>query len=129
MKQVAAASKSWRQPLHLLDDDVVEVGGVRFVGGTLWTDFRMDLKDEADLTRRMLSALAQLADFSFIRLGDGMRLTPQVMLGFHHLTRAFIERQLAVPFNGKTVVVTHHLPHPACTPAIYRRWGTNHLFA
>ncbi|MDX8504719.1 metallophosphoesterase [Mesorhizobium captivum] len=129
MKQAAEASRSWRHRLYLLDDDVIELGGVRFIGGTLWTDFRMDLKDEADLPRRMLSAPSQLADFSVIRLGDGTRLTPQVMLGFHYLTRGFIERQLAVPFAGKTVVVTHHLPHPDCTPAAYRGWETNHLFA
>ncbi|RWM07987.1 metallophosphoesterase [Mesorhizobium sp.] len=129
MKQAAEASSSWRRPLHVLDDGVVEIAGVRFVGGTLWTDFRMDLADEADLPRRMLSAPSQLADFSLIRLGDGELLTPQVMLGFHHLTRGFIERQLVVPFDGKTVVVTHHLPHPDCTPAVYRGWDTNHLFA
>lgn len=129
MKQAAEASRSWRHRLHLLDDDVIELGGVRFIGGTLWTDFRMDLKDEADLPRRMLSAPSQLADFSLIRLGDGTRLTPQVMLGFHGLTRGYIERQLAIPFAGKTVVVTHHLPHPDCTPAVYRGMETNHLFA
>ncbi|RWL85661.1 MAG: metallophosphoesterase [Mesorhizobium sp.] len=129
MKEVAEASRSWRHRLYLLDDDVIEFGGVRFIGGTLWTDFRMGLKDEADLPRRMLSAPSQLADFSLIRLGDGTRLTPQVMLGFHHLTRGFIERRLAVPFVGKTVVVTHHLPHPDCTPAVYRGLETNYLFA
>lgn len=129
MKQAAEASRSWRHRLYVLDDDVVEFGGVRFIGGTLWTDFRMDFVHEADLPRRMRSAPSQLADFSRIRLGDGELLTPQVMLGFHHLARGFIERQLAVPFAGKTVVVTHHLPHPDCTPAVYRGWETNHLFA
>lgn len=129
IKQAAEASGSWQHRLYVLDDDVIELGGVRFVGGTLWTDFRMDLADEADLPRRMLSAPSQLADFSLIRLGDGTRLTPQVMLGFHHLTRGYIERQLAIPFAGKTVVVTHHLPHPDCTPAAYRGWETNYLFA
>ncbi|WP_366929464.1 metallophosphoesterase [Mesorhizobium sp.] len=129
IKQTAEASGSWQHRLYVLDDDVIELGGVRFVGGTLWTDFRMDLADEADLPRRMLSAPSQLADFSLIRLGDGTLLTPQVMLGFHGLTRGYIERQLAIPFAGKTVVVTHHLPHPDCTPAVYRGWDTNHLFA
>lgn len=129
MKEAAKASSSWRQRLHVLDDGLIEIAGVRFVGGTLWTDFRMDLADEADLPRRMRSAVTQLADFSRIRLGDGERLTPHAMLGFHRLTRAFIERQLAIPFDGRTVVVTHHLPHPDCTPAVYRGLDTNCLFA
>ena len=80
MKEAAKASISWRQRLHVLDDCVIEIDGVRFVGGTLWTDFRMDLADEADLPRRMRSAVAQLADFSRIRLGVGERLTPPRIL-------------------------------------------------
>ncbi|QKC83499.1 metallophosphoesterase [Mesorhizobium sp. NZP2077] len=129
MKQAAEASRSWAQPFHVLDDDTAELGGVRFVGGTLWTDFRMYLVNEVGVRRRMQSALAQLADFSRIWLGDGEQLSPQVMLGFHLLTRGFIERQLAIPFDGKTVVVTHHLPHPHCTPAAYVGRESNYLFA
>jgi predicted phosphodiesterase len=129
MKKAMEASHCWPQPLHVLDDGVVELGGVRFIGGTLWTDFRMDLEDDAWLPRRMHCAVLQLADFSRIRLGDGELLSPEAMLGFHLLTRAFVERQLAIPFVGKTVVVTHHLPHPDCTPPCYRGWDANFLFA
>ncbi|MFD2053747.1 metallophosphoesterase [Mesorhizobium calcicola] len=129
MKEAAEASKDWVRPLHVLDDRVAEIGGVRFVGATLWTDFRMNLQDEADLPRRMRSMAWQLADFSRIRLGDGQWLSPEAMLGFHGLTRGFIERQLSIPFDGRTVVVTHNLPHPDCTPAVYRGLETNCLFA
>jgi hypothetical protein len=121
MKQVAEASKDWVRPLHVLDDRVAEIGGVRFVGGTLWTDFRIGLRNEADLPQRMRSMVWQLADFSRIRLRDGEWLSPEAMLGFHVLTRGFIERQLAI--------VTHNLPHPNCTPAAYRGLETNCLFA
>lgn len=129
MKQAAEASRSWRNRLYVLDDDAIELDGVRFVGGTLWTDFAMDLVNDAGLPRRMQSALTQSPDFSRIRLGDGELLMPQVMLGFHLLTRGFIERQLAIPFDGATVVVTHHLPHPNCTPSAYVGRETNFLFA
>lgn len=27
--------------IHFLENDAVEIGGVRFIGGTLWTDFRL----------------------------------------------------------------------------------------
>ncbi len=129
MKKVAKASRSWRYPFHILDDSFVEVGGVRFVGGTLWTDFTMNLKDDDHFVWRMESAPAQLADFSRIRLGEGRRLTPSDMIDLHRLTHGFIERQLAIPFEGKTVVVSHHLPHPDCTPLAYRDRETNYLFA
>lgn len=129
IKKVAEASRSRRQGFHILDDDLLELGGVRFVGGTLWTDFMMDLKDDEHFVWRMESAPSQLADFSRIRLGTGRRMTPGDMIGCHRVTHAFIERHLAIPFDGKTVVVTHHLPHPDCTPAAYRDWDTNYLFA
>jgi predicted phosphodiesterase len=129
MKKVAEASRSWRQHLHVLDDAVIELDGVRFVGGTLWTDFMMGLKDDEDFVWRMETAPSQLADFSRIRLGVGRRLSPGDMLGLHRSTRGFVERQLAIPSDGKTVVVTHHMPHPDCTPAAYRDRETNYLFA
>lgn len=129
MKEVAEASRSWRQRLYVLDDGPLELGGVRFVGGTLWTDFMMDIKDEADFPWRMQEASSQLEDFSKIWLDSDAWLTPQDMLDFHTLTRAFIEHQLATPFDGTTVVVTHHLPHPDCTPAACRDRDTSYLFA
>jgi 3',5'-cyclic AMP phosphodiesterase CpdA len=129
MREAAEASKSWRQPLIMLDDDIAEMGGVQFIGGTLWVDFRMGLEKEADLRSRMKSAPTQLADFSQIRLGDGERMSPQVMLGFNILTAGHIERELSIPFDGKKVVVTHHLPHPDCTPKFYRGSDANYLFA
>lgn len=129
MKKVAEASRSWRKRLYVLDDDMVELGGVRFVGGTLWSDLKMDLVNDAGLPRRMQLAVSTLADFSRIWLSDGELLTPQAMLGFHLQTRGFIERQLATPFDGKTVVVTHNLPHPDCTPTAYVGRETNFLFA
>lgn len=129
MRRAAEASKSWRHPLILLDDGIAEMGGVLFIGGTLWTDFRMGLEREADLRERMKWASMRLADFSQIRLGDGELLSPQVMLGLHRMTYGSIQRQLAIPFDGKRVVVTHNLPHPDCTPEIYRGSDANYLFA
>lgn len=132
MKEAAKASKSWRQPLILLDDEVAEIGGVLFIGGTLWVDFLMGLEKEDDLRWRMTAASNQLADFSQIRLGSGQRMSPQVMLGLNILTAGFIERELSIPFDGKKIVISHHLPHPDCTPEFYRAGrhsDANYLFA
>jgi predicted phosphodiesterase len=129
MREAAEASKSWRQPLILLDDGIAEIGGVLFIGGTLWTDFRMGLEKEADLRDRMKWAPRQLADFSQIRLADGQLLSPQMMRASNILTYGFIERQLAIPFEGKKIVVTHNLPHPDCTPESYRGSDASYLFA
>lgn len=103
---------SARDGVHVLLDDTVVINGVRFIGGTLWTDFRlyegsvrMPLRTEAfDVGRR------NLADFRMIREGDAI-FTPERSAERHANTLAYIERLLAEPFDGPTVVVTHHSPH------------------
>lgn len=121
-------SKDWPHRFYVLDDDAVVIGDVRFVGGTLWTDFLLGAH-ESDLPWRLNSAVTQIADFSQIGMRDGSKLSPQPMLNMHRVTATYICRQLAEPSSGKTVVVTHHLPHPAATPAIYRGANANFLFA
>jgi hypothetical protein len=40
-----------------------------------------------------------------------LRFRPQEAARLHHESRAFLTEILATPFNGPTVVVTHHAPH------------------
>lgn len=95
--------------IYLLDNDTLEMGGVRFVGSTLWSDYKaagnqMRAMDEADL---------RLNDNQRISIGDDGRertFRSQDALAEHQIARAFIERELAKPYDGKTVVVTHHAP-------------------
>ena len=92
-----------------MDHDVVDFGGVRFLGTTLWTDYRLEL----NRTQRQLMETAELSinDHSQIRFGAG-RFTAQQALSEHELSRAWLEQELAKkPYEGKTVVVTHHGPH------------------
>ncbi len=128
LQLVQRESEDWRHPLYVLDNDTIEIGDVRFVGGTLWTDFLLGAQ-ESDLPWRLNSAVTQIADFSQIRMRDGSKLSPQYMLAMHRETAGFLRHELAKPFDGKTVVVTHHLPHPAATPEIYQGANANFLFA
>ncbi len=50
-------------------------------------------------------------DHRLIRAG-GEAFTPRHALARHQADLAFIEAELAKPFAGPTVVVTHHVPHP-----------------
>lgn len=38
----------------------------------------------------------------------------------HRLSREFLARELAKPFEGKTIVLSHHLPSYQCVPAQFR---------
>lgn len=101
----------------LVDGDVVEIGGVRFVGATLWTDYlvadaqAVSMRDADDRGTGM-------RDHRRIRWGDGaQRFRPAEALFEHRRHRAAIEAALETPFDGPTVVVTHHAPHPSSLKA------------
>ena len=91
-----------------LDNDVVEFDGVRMLGCTLWTDFRLPGAAQA---RQMREIERGLNDYRLIRTQTGT-LRAQDTLADHERSRDWLERELAQPFGGRTVVVTHHGPHP-----------------
>ena len=100
--------------IHLLLDGVVAIGGTRYLGGTLWTDFRLG---SYGLTHAFRTAQGRngMVDYRRIRTGPRSRnrIEPGEVLAMHRATRAFIEAELARSRDGPTVVVTHHAPHPA----------------
>lgn len=105
--------------VHLLDPGSVVIDGVRFIGATLWTDFGLLGTPEISKDR----AHAGMNDYLAISIADGNRLdylSPDDTQRLHRLDRAFIEMELSKPFNGPTVVVTHHGPHPESVPEPYR---------
>jgi Icc-related predicted phosphoesterase len=98
-----------RTRITFLDNDVADFGGVRFLGTTLWTDYRLEL----NRTQRQLmeNAEVRINDHFKIRCGDGKFGTQQA-LAEHELSRGWLEQELNKPYEGKTVVVSHHGPHP-----------------
>jgi Icc-related predicted phosphoesterase len=93
--------------IHVLSDDQVIIDGVRFLGSILWTDFT--LFGEADRFFAMQQARQQMTDFSIIQNG-GQRFTPEDAIQLHTASRDWLAAKLAEPFDGRTVVVTHHAP-------------------
>lgn len=102
---VAMAEAAERLGIHFLDNQEVVIGHVRFVGGTLWTDF--SLHDRPKLA--MQEAGNHMNDYHQITNGQAL-FCPEDTLALHQATRTFLERRLLEPFDGKTVVVTHHAP-------------------
>jgi len=112
LRERAAASPNVR----VLDGDQVTVDGVRFLGATLWTDF--ELYGEANRAPALEQAQALVADFRAVRFGE-QRLTPEQTIEFHQRAVDFLSHELQQPFDGQTVVVTHHAPHAG---SIHPRW-------
>jgi 3',5'-cyclic AMP phosphodiesterase CpdA len=96
----------------LLENDVAIIDNVRFIGATLWTDYALFGAPLAPLAMRR--AAAGLNDHRLIGWSRApwQRFRPQEALMLHRQSRAFIEATLAQPFDGATVVATHHAPHP-----------------
>lgn len=119
----AAAATAQGKGVFVLDDEAVVVAGTRFVGATLWTDMAYDGGPEDEGIRR-------LADFHVIQTDEG-HFSPLDYKARHAASRRFIEGTLAAPFDGPTVVVTHHAPHPGSIGAQYdaNDGGLNALFA
>lgn len=93
--------------IKVLNDDACEIDGVRFLGSTLWTDFKLDGEGEAWFCRRKAKAL--LEDFTAIR-NRGRLFTPEDSVELHEASRAWLVSELQKDVDGLTVVVTHHLP-------------------
>ncbi len=97
--------------VHVLDDSSLELGGVRFLGSTLWTDFRL-FGDGPARDTAVAQALRFMRDFQRIHL-DGERqqvFTPFDAASLFQRHAAWLDHALGQPFEGPTVVITHHAP-------------------
>lgn len=95
--------------IHYLQQDALILGGVRFLGCTMWTDYR--LRSMYSQAHVMEDVQQRVQDHFHIQTGS-QAFTPQDALDQHAASRRWLTQELAKPFDGKTVVITHHGPHP-----------------
>lgn len=100
----------------------VVIGGVRFLGATLWTDFALHGADDLSLRRAMRDAKHGMSDFSVIRNGARGLFQPEHAQAMHFEQVCWMRERLTDEFPGPTVVITHHLPHPRSIQR--KRWGS-----
>jgi predicted phosphodiesterase len=89
--------------VHYLERETWTSGSVRFIGCCLWTDYAL----YSEPTTAMRMAQSMLTDHHVVRYGN-QRFTPGQALDEHQASLAWLRETLAAPFDGKTVVVTHH---------------------
>lgn len=94
--------------VQVLDNDEFVMDGMRFLGCTLWTDFELFGKDQKESA--ISSGQYFINDFQIIREINHERFTPARSMELHEQSLAWLKAKLNEPFDGKTVVVTHHLP-------------------
>jgi len=106
--------------VHVLENETYDKMDLRIIGATLWTDFEISDHDFGHLPvdeRRQLASrdcMRYMLDFRLIarserRPGDeSPLLAPLEMMSRHWESRSFIDGELAKPFDGTTLVLTHH---------------------
>ncbi|CAG9179306.1 metallophosphoesterase [Cupriavidus pampae] len=94
---------------------------VRVIGTTWWTDYRLYGTERVESA--MEACASTMVDHRLIRMTDedgALRpFTPADALARHVAATAWLESVLAQPFEGKTVVVTHHGPDLGSLDARY----------
>ncbi|QET03623.1 metallophosphoesterase [Cupriavidus pauculus] len=124
-RQLAAASAEFGHVI-VLNEAVAEFADrdgtrVRVIGTTWWTDYQ--LFGAARFDDAMAACASVMVDHRLIHTAseDGTlrRFTPADALARHRRATAWLEATLAQPFDGKTVVVTHHGPDIGSLDARY----------
>ncbi len=132
LREAAAGSN-----VHLLDRDQVILGGVRFLGATLWTDFELDVAQGTDVAQAMREATRGLNDFGGAireRQADSTsthRFSPPDAAREHAIGRTWLHERLQAPVAAcvvATVVVTHHAPSARSMDPIYEGSNLNPCF-
>lgn len=96
-------SASVNTNVNFLENRVVVFGEIRFLGCTFWTELGAGDNEQID------DLLFTVNDFRKICYKDGL-LKLETYSEFHRQSKKWMIRELEKPFNGKTVVVTHHAP-------------------
>lgn len=100
--------------VHLLHRQSLILHGVRFIGVTLWTDFLLHGQAQRQAAQRaaedIMPELQAVEDFDL-----------HAWQHCHAEDTAFLRQQLAMPFSGRTVVISHHAPHAQSVHPDYAR--------
>lgn len=101
--------------LHILNNEIVTINGVKFIGSTMWSDF-----DNGNPLSKF-DAEATINDYRYIRYGSyadpyKRKLTANVVLSEHIKSRQFIEDNV----DANSVVITHHAPTRLSIPEKFK---------
>lgn len=87
--------------VHLLENQSIELNGIRLLGCTLWTNPAADCHEDSQRA---------MPEYSTVEHQNGDLITVADTRYAHQQSVDWLNGELAKPFNGKTVVMTHHAP-------------------
>lgn len=112
------------EQFYVMHNDSVVMGGVRFVGAVLWTDYNR--RDPL----AMSLAQYRMNDHRKIKWSKQpwRRFRPEEAASLHDDSVRAIEVVLSSPHDGPTVVVTHHAPSEKSVAEKYRGDTLNYAY-
>jgi Icc-related predicted phosphoesterase len=126
MQEAAAGSQ-----VHVLERDDIVLGGVRFLGTTLWTDYR--LLGEDKLFASANEARERMNDYKKIRRSPPLskqfsKLRPEDTRKLFFTARNWLDERITAS-QEPCVVITHHAPSMESVPEQYREHLLSPAFA
>ncbi|MEX2696862.1 metallophosphoesterase [Rhizobium mongolense] len=127
--------------VHVVENDEFRMDDLRVIGATLWTDFEIMAHDAGhvpvDVRRDFAISVCRqyLLDFREIYRSDERAdgesgfITAAEMIARHKESRSYIDATLAEPFDGTTMVLTHHAPTARSLDSRFGGHVTNAAFA
>ncbi len=108
--------------VQLMDCTRVDLQGTRFLGCSLWTDF--SLAPESERAAVIERSRQFNPDHRMIRIGE-RNFSVEDSIAWCKAQRQWLSEQLAQPYAGETVVITHFAPHPGSIAPSFARHPAN----
>jgi len=120
----------WRNKMQpknfrFLENDFIVIDDTRIFGAALWTN----VTDAFNVWngRKMMTDY-QVIKLNHMRTGQLRKLNVQDTNNIHLETIQKLQEWLQIPWDGKTIVMTHHLPHPLCVADRFKGNNLNDFF-
>lgn len=105
--------------IRVLHGETTRIGEAVIFGATLWTDYQ--LYPGQDFAAKQI-AKSHMNDFRTIHIRfQGGLITPEDLLVLHNDDRARMIEAMSEHTDDTLIVMTHHMPTPACVGPRYRR--------
>lgn len=103
--------------VHVLENEFVDIDGIRFHGATLWTNFELF----GDARIAGYECQQTMNDFRRIRKEPSYsKLLARDVSGIHHGSLKWLSESLRRSDKAVNIVVTHHAPSLKSVPKRYR---------
>ena len=97
--------KGFDNTLYVLQNSSVIIGNTKFIGFTMWTSLSSENEALYHIADRKMN------DYHCITDNEGFGINPNRTIESFYQSKKYLKTELSNPFNGKTVIVTHHAPH------------------